>query len=91
LSKSSSKYGLGIRDPRSEIRDPGSEIRDPEKTHSGSRIQGSKRHRIRIRNTAQNIRILWIWKPELKEFILFFIYDGMIRMRIREAQKTYGF
>jgi hypothetical protein len=71
--------------------DPGSEIRDPEKTHSGSRIQGSKRHRIRIRNTAQNIRILWIWKPELKEFILFFIYDGMIRMRIREAQKTYGF
>ena len=26
--------------------DPGSEIRDPEKTHSGSRIQGSKRHRI---------------------------------------------
>jgi hypothetical protein len=25
---------------------PGSEIRDPEKTHSGSRIQGSKRHRI---------------------------------------------
>jgi hypothetical protein len=32
LSKSSSKYGLGIR--------------DPEKTHSGSWIQGSKRHRI---------------------------------------------
>jgi hypothetical protein len=26
--------------------DPGSEIRDPEKTFSGSRIQGSKRHRI---------------------------------------------
>jgi hypothetical protein len=25
---------------------PGSEIRDPEKTYSGSRIQGSKRHRI---------------------------------------------
>jgi hypothetical protein len=25
--------------------DPGSEIRDPEKTYSGSRIQGSKRHR----------------------------------------------
>jgi len=32
--------------------DPGSEIRDPEKTYSGSRIQRSKRHRIRIRNTA---------------------------------------
>jgi hypothetical protein len=31
--------GSGIRDPR-----PG--IRDPEKTYSGSRIQGSKRHRI---------------------------------------------
>ncbi len=28
------------------ILDPGSEIRDPEKTYSGSRIQGSKRHRI---------------------------------------------
>ncbi len=26
--------------------DPGSEIPDPEKTYSGSRIQGSKRHRI---------------------------------------------
>jgi len=30
----------------SGIRDPGSEIRDPEKTYSGSRSQGSKRHRI---------------------------------------------
>jgi hypothetical protein len=30
----------------SGIRDPGSGIRDPEKTYSGSRIQGSKRHRI---------------------------------------------
>ncbi len=28
------------------VRDPGSEIRDPEKTYSGSRIQGSIRHRI---------------------------------------------
>jgi hypothetical protein len=28
------------------IWDPGSEIRDPDKTYSGSRIQGSKRHRI---------------------------------------------
>jgi hypothetical protein len=33
------KYGFGIRDP-------GFEIRDPEKTYSGSRIQGSKRHQI---------------------------------------------
>jgi hypothetical protein len=34
--------------------DPGSKIRDPEKTYFGSRIQGSKstRSRIRIRNTA---------------------------------------
>jgi hypothetical protein len=31
--------------------DLGSGIRDPEKTHSGSRIQVTKRHRIRIRNT----------------------------------------
>jgi hypothetical protein len=28
--------------------DPGSEILDPEKTYSGSRIQGSKRHRIPV-------------------------------------------
>ncbi len=39
LSVSSQKSGFGIRDP-------GSEIRDPEKTYLGSRIQGSKRHRI---------------------------------------------
>jgi hypothetical protein len=42
MAKSSSKYGLGIR--------------DPEKTHSGSRIQGVKKAPdpgswIRIRNT----------------------------------------
>jgi hypothetical protein len=36
--------GSGIRE--SEIRDPEPEIRDPEKTYSGSRIQGSKRHRV---------------------------------------------
>ncbi len=30
------------------IWDPGSDIRDPEKTYSGSRIQGSKRHRIPV-------------------------------------------
>jgi hypothetical protein len=35
----------------------GSEIRDPEKSYSGSRIQGAKRPRIRIRNTAGSIRI----------------------------------
>ncbi len=39
LSLSSQKYWFGIRYL-------GSEIRDPEKTYSGSRIQGSKRHRI---------------------------------------------
>jgi hypothetical protein len=37
---------IWVWDPGSEIRDPGSEIRDPEKNYSGSRIQGSKRHRI---------------------------------------------
>ncbi len=41
LSLSSQKYGF--------------EIRDPEKTYSGSRIQGAKRHRIR--NTAKNNQI----------------------------------
>jgi hypothetical protein len=28
------------------VGDPGTGIRDPEKTYSGSRIRGSKRHRI---------------------------------------------
>ncbi len=37
---------IWVWDPGSGIRDPGSEIRDPEKIYSGSRIQGSKRHRI---------------------------------------------
>ncbi len=46
LSPSPQKYGFGIRDLGSEIRDPRSWIRNPEKTYSGSRIQGSKRHRI---------------------------------------------
>ncbi len=45
LSSSSQKYKLGY------------EIRDPEKTYSGSRIQGSKRRRIRIRNTAFRLKI----------------------------------
>jgi hypothetical protein len=31
------------------VSDPGSKILDPEKAYSGSRIQGSKRHRTRIR------------------------------------------
>jgi hypothetical protein len=39
--------GSGIWDPRSGIR-------DPEKTYSGSRIQGSKSTRSRIRNTAMH-------------------------------------
>ena len=39
LSISYQKYEFGIRDQ-------GSEIQDPELTYSGSRIQGSKRHRI---------------------------------------------
>ncbi len=39
FSLSSQKYGFGIRDPRSGIR---------KKTYSGSRIQGSKRHRIPV-------------------------------------------
>ncbi len=52
--------------------DPGSEIRDPEKTYSGSRIQGSKRHRIRIRihNTSKKylpipykLKLSGHWKP----------------------------
>jgi hypothetical protein len=39
-------YGLGIRDPVSEIR-------DPEKTYSGSRGQKGTGSRIRIRNTIR--------------------------------------
>jgi hypothetical protein len=51
---SSQKFGFGIQDPGSEIWDPGSG-----KTYSGSRIriQGSKRHQIRIRNTDENALI----------------------------------
>ncbi len=44
LSLSSQKHGLGIHDPRCGIR----------KKLSRSRIQGSKRQRIRIRNTDRN-------------------------------------
>ncbi len=42
--------------------DPVSRIRDPEKTYSGSRIQGSKstRSRIRIRNIAFRIQLVRI-------------------------------
>jgi hypothetical protein len=36
-------------------------IWDTEKTYSGSRIKGSKRHRIRIRNTACNILIISLY------------------------------
>jgi hypothetical protein len=39
---------IWVTDPGSEVRDPRSGIRDPEKTYSGSRIQGPKRHRSRI-------------------------------------------
>jgi hypothetical protein len=51
LSKSSSKYGLGIRDPGSEIRDPGSEIRDPDPQHCGLLLAypAGWRHRDRKR------------------------------------------
>ncbi len=41
---SSQKYGFGIADTRSQIRD----------RENLTRIQGSKKHRIRIRNTADN-------------------------------------
>jgi hypothetical protein len=36
--------------------DPGSEIQDPQKTYSGSRIQGSKRHRIPVLHHQGNKR-----------------------------------
>ncbi len=54
LSLSSQKYGLGIRDQGPETRDPRSRIRKKPILDPGSRIQGSRRHRIpdRIRNTA---------------------------------------
>jgi hypothetical protein len=37
---------LSLRSPKIWVWDPRSEIQDPEKTNSGSRIQGSKRHPI---------------------------------------------
>ncbi len=42
----------------------GSGIRDSEKIYYGSRIQGSKRHRIRIRNTAKLAKKKFERKPE---------------------------
>jgi hypothetical protein len=45
------RYGFRIWDPRSGIW---------KKTYSGSRVQGSKRHRIRIRNTGNIQYVIWI-------------------------------
>jgi hypothetical protein len=52
LSLSFQKYGFGIR--------------DPEKTYSGSRIQGSKRHRIR-NTTVQKMPVLFLKLPYVAE------------------------
>jgi hypothetical protein len=57
----------------------GSEIRDPEKTYSGSRIQGSKRHLIRIRNTGRqlmcpNLRSLFSTEKNPTKFPLYFLF-----------------
>jgi hypothetical protein len=71
--------------------DPGSQIRDPEKTYSGSRIQGSKRHRIPDPGSAT-----------LENFILQALFQsaqhtyhkregsgaGSVPLRIRESQKS---
>jgi hypothetical protein len=53
--------------------DPGSEIQDPEKTHSGSRIQGSKRHWIPDPGSGSATLTLYIiplkyFAPHLPEF-----------------------
>ncbi len=46
--------------------DPGSEIRDSEKTYSGSRIQGSKMHRIPDLDPQHcNSRMIEYWQVEL--------------------------
>jgi hypothetical protein len=60
----------------SGIRDPGSEIRDPEKTYSGSRIQGSKRHRIRDpgSGSATLLETLYAHCPEIISVTITFLY-----------------
>jgi hypothetical protein len=82
------------------IWDPGSKIRDPEKTYSGSRIQGSKRHRIpdpgvkkapgtgsriRIRNTDRIRMLLDLLDPDPSLFILFRILPST---SIKSFKKT---
>jgi hypothetical protein len=56
--------------------DLGSEIRDPVKTYSGSRIQGSKRHRIPDpdRNTAPKYSKLCMYRyGELSLLLVIFL------------------
>ncbi len=52
--------------------DPGSEIRDPGKTYSGSRIQGSKKHRIPDPDPGG---LKWTSKKE-KKFINFIVWSA---------------
>jgi hypothetical protein len=83
LSLSSQKYEFGIRVPRSGIR---------KKTYSGSRIQGSKRHRIPDPHATLAYYFLEVRYPHkshkivgIRFFLLFLHDDRMIR--IQEAQK----
>jgi hypothetical protein len=60
----------------SKIRDPRSGIRDPEKTYSGSRIQGSKRHLIPDPDPQHCYALIWL--------------SWMIRIRIGNADPDTG-
>jgi hypothetical protein len=75
--------------------DPGSEVRDPEKTYSGSRIQGSKRHRIpdpdpqhRLRGRyssakmCNNPLVRWNHRKNIQKAMLW-IRIGLVSMPIR--------
>ncbi len=54
------------------IWDPGTEIRDPEKTYSGSRIQGSKMHRIPDPGSGSStlFQNLWVCDPRVEKNLI---------------------
>jgi hypothetical protein len=84
MLQNSQIYGLGIRDQSSGIRDPGSDIR--EKTHPGSRKQGSENpgsrcqkgtgSRIRMRVTLRHTAHLFMIVVDRVDDVLLPVLDN---------------